>query len=304
MVQLSTPVPRLLEILDRTMTELDEAIRKKNLKTINSIFAKLRDFSDCLKDILPTDFTQENFQDFERHMHFIEHFIGKKDFEWIKRNFDDIKERDFPSIRTEIYNLIKIGKMSMKESTAWSNSVFIVHGKDRRSVKELQSMLKEFGLDPIVLYEQPSGSRTIIEKLEKYSNVGYVFVILTPDDRGGSFKKRSRLSGVNILEGMDFRARQNVILEFGYFIGKLGRERVCCLYKGKVELPSDMQGIAYVPFEESVQEARDMIIKELRAAGYKTKTKENGAKEGTEDQLKKIRDDIELLKRRGINEPR
>ena len=47
-----------------------------------------------------------------------------------------------------------------------------------------------------------------------------------------------------------------------------------------------------------------MLIKELRAAGYEIKTKEKRAKEGTEDELKKLRDDIELLKRRGINEPR
>ena len=59
-----------------------------------------------------------------------------------------------------------------------------------------------------------------------------------------------------------------MILEFGYFIGKLGRDRVCCLYKGDVELPSDMHGIVYIPFKDSVEEARDMIIKELREAGY------------------------------------
>jgi len=59
-----------------------------------------------------------------------------------------------------------------------------------------------------------------------------------------------------------------VILEFGYFIGLLGREKVCCLYKGNVELPSDMQGIVYVPFNESINEAKGMILKELSEAGY------------------------------------
>lgn len=287
---------KLLDILARTITDLDEAIRKKNLKTVNSVFVKLRDFSDCLKYILPTDFTKENFQNFERHMHFIEHYIAKKDFEWIKSNFDDIKERDFPSIRTEIYTLTEIGKMSMKESTPWSNSVFIVHGKNRKSLKELQSMLKEFGLDPIVLYEQPSGSRTIIEKLEKYSNVGYAFVILTPDDRGGSFKKRSRLSGVNILEGMAFSARQNVILECGYFIGRLGRDRVCCLYKGNVELPSDMHGIVYIRFEESIDEARDMIMKELKAAGYEIAPEQRKIEKEDLEGNKSLRKEVEELK--------
>ena len=64
------------------------------------------------------------------------------------------------------------------------------------------------------------------------------------------------------------RARQNVVLEFGYFMGLLGRDKVCCLYKGDIELPSDMHGIVYVPFKESVNEVSDKIIKELKAADY------------------------------------
>ena len=119
-------------------------------------------------------------------------------------------------------------------------------------------MLVGFALNPIVLHEKPSGSRTIVEKLEKYSDVGYVFVILTPDDVGSSFDALFTSP----------RARQNVVLEFGYFIGLLSRDRVCCLYKGEVELPSDMQGIVYIPFEESVNECRDKIASELKEAGY------------------------------------
>jgi len=69
------------------------------------------------------------------------------------------------------------------------------------------------------------------------------------------------------------RARQNVILEFGYFIGLLGRDKVCCLYKGDVELPSDMRGIVYIPFSKSVNRVREKIIKELQSAGYELLTK-------------------------------
>lgn len=72
------------------------------------------------------------------------------------------------------------------------------------------------------------------------------------------------------------RARQNVVLEFGYFIGKLGRGNVCCLYKGSIELPSDMNGICYVHFENSVNEVWETILKELRATGYETKPEELG----------------------------
>jgi predicted nucleotide-binding protein len=151
-----------------------------------------------------------------------------------------------------------------------SKNIFIVHGRDHVPMKELKTMLFEFGLNPIVLHEQPSGSRTIVEKLEKYSDVGYAFVILTPDD--------SALPDTLPIippfpPELPFkqRARQNVVLEFGYFIGLLGRDKVCCLHKGNVELPSDMHGIVYIPFEGSVEEIRPRIMKELKEVGYEIK---------------------------------
>jgi len=74
---------------------------------------------------------------------------------------------------------------------------------------------------------------------------------------------------------LEKRARQNVILEFGYFMGLLGRSRVCCLYMSNVELPSDMHGIAYIPFEYSLstRTVRKRIVRELKAAGYEIKMK-------------------------------
>jgi predicted nucleotide-binding protein len=172
--------------------------------------------------------------------------------------------------------------------------VFIVHGIDHEPVKELKGILLELGLNPIVLHEQPSGSRTIIEKLEKYSDVGFAFAILTPDDRGlqgsppGGFPsgvfpygipKSGAEFGTWLATSLKPRARQNVVLEFGYLIGKLGRDKVCCLYKGNVELPSDMQGIVYIQFIQSANECRDQIIAELKAAGYRLKSKQRVNKE-------------------------
>ncbi len=164
-----------------------------------------------------------------------------------------------------------------------SKKVFIAHGRDFGPVKDLKAMLIEFGLRPVVLAEQPSGSRTIIEKLEKYSkDVSYAFVILTPED--GLFNLATLLKIADESEAQPLSrkekddlflklfgdvtekvARQNVILEFGYFIGKLSRDHVCCLHKGDVKLPSDMHGIVYVPFRNSVKERRRDIIKELKA---------------------------------------
>ena len=160
-----------------------------------------------------------------------------------------------------------------------NKDIFMVHGQDHKSVKELKKLLQEIGLNPIVLHEQASGSRTIIEKLEKYSKVGYAFVILTPDDISGKMddflsaldgmvRGYTDLEDAFELGDIHYRARQNVILEFGYFIGKLGRDKVCCLLKGDVERPSDMHGIVYIPFKDSVEEVHDKIITELKAVGY------------------------------------
>lgn len=170
-----------------------------------------------------------------------------------------------------------------------NNRVFIVHGKDFKAINELKEILKALGLEPIVLHEQASGgSLTIAEKLDKYSNVGYAFVILTPDDIGCQIilengnalelthlltqKSESEIQSL-LLNKFKLRARQNVVLEFGYFAGKLGRNRVCCLLKGKVEKPSDMDGIVYISFAESVKETSDIIVKELIEAGYKINKK-------------------------------
>jgi predicted nucleotide-binding protein len=150
--------------------------------------------------------------------------------------------------------------------------IFISHGKDLKPLNELKAMLIDFGLNPVVLSEQPSAGKTVIEKLEAYSDVGYVFVILTPDDLGGFVEMGSKWSRPKrlrqFIKTAHTRPRQNVVLEFGYFVGKLGRSKVTCLLKKPVDMPSDMQGIVYLSFKESVQEIKEAIIKELKADGF------------------------------------
>jgi len=159
-----------------------------------------------------------------------------------------------------------------KKVSAPKKEIFISHGKDQKSLNELKEMLIEFGLTPVILSEQPSRGRTIIEKLEAYSDVGFVFVLLTPDDLGGFTEIGSKWSRPKrlraFLKTAHLRPRQNVILEFGYFVGKLGRDRVACLLKKPVEQPSDMQGIVYISFKESLKEIKTEILKELRSVGY------------------------------------
>lgn len=151
--------------------------------------------------------------------------------------------------------------------------VFLVHGRDTEPVKELKEILNEYGLRPIVLHEEASKGKTVVEKLEEYADkVGYVFVVLTPDDMGCSVsriaKYLKRHPDKKLLGSLKARPRQNVIFEFGYFAGKLGRNRVCYLKKGNPELPSDIEGIIYISFKKSVKECKHKIVKELNAAGY------------------------------------
>lgn len=96
-----------------------------------------------------------------------------------------------------------------------------------------------------------------MEKMEAYHDVGYAVVLLTPDDEGGRKGDAPKP-----------RARQNVVLELGYFMGRLGRNRVCALKKGDIEIPSDYSGIVYVALDES-SGWKLSLVRELEAAGYK-----------------------------------
>ena len=136
--------------------------------------------------------------------------------------------------------------------------VFLVHGHDEASKEAVSRFIEKLGFKAVVLHEQPNAGRTIIEKFEDYSNVGFAIVLLTPDDIGAARDKAT--------EGKP-RARQNVILELGYFIAKLGRERVCALYKEEVELPSDIYGLLYVSLD-TAGAWRLSLAKEMKHAGF------------------------------------
>ena len=125
-----------------------------------------------------------------------------------------------------------------------SPEVFVVHGHDESAKESVARFIERIGLKPVILHEQPNGGRTIIEKFETYSKgVVFAVVLLTPDDLACPASANPEVSQLKP------RARQNVIMELGYFVGKLGRTRVCALHKGNVELTSDLQGVLYVPMD-------------------------------------------------------
>ncbi len=190
---------------------------------------------------------------------------------------------------------------SMVKERPSNRKVFIVHGQDEKIKSEVEEFLISIDLEPIILHKQVSLGKTIIEKVEHYSDVGFAVIILTEDDFGGvlpsgqattndlflfnclinpkllegiSDKEREILKGqfIKWIEEISSllkpRARQNVIFEFGYFIAKLGRGRVAALCESDIERPSDIDGLLYTPLDQK-GEWKKKIAKEIDAAGIK-----------------------------------
>lgn len=135
--------------------------------------------------------------------------------------------------------------------------VFIVHGHDDLIKIKTARFVEKLGLEAIILHEQPSKGMTIIEKIEAYADVGFAIILYTPDDRGNALDAADKGT-------LNARARQNVVFEHGYLIAKLGRQRVVPLVSGKVEFPSDINGVVYV--DDSNWQIE--IAKEMKSAGY------------------------------------
>lgn len=140
-----------------------------------------------------------------------------------------------------------------------SRDVFIVHGHDNELKHTVARYLTSLQLNPIILHEQASAGRTIIEKFEEHSNACFAVVLLTPDDQGRIAKHDSVLP-------LNKRARQNVIFEWGFFLAKLGRRNVCGLVGNDLELPSDMNGVLSVPVYEG-SDWKIRLAQEMSAAG-------------------------------------
>lgn len=222
--------------------------------------------------------TQEAIDAFHRWYDAAVRFLGKH-FEKSDTSYKQILDIDaggngyvlhseFNRICSKVHLLmdkvISVGNANnvtiQKNSSSLSNKIFIVHGHDNEMKESVARLISSMGLEPIILSEQPDKGRTIIEKFEDEANVDFAIVLMSDnDDYGAEIGK----------EDTKPRARQNVILELGYFIGKLGRKNhVCVLKKDNVEVPSDILGIVYKQYDPSNDSWKFALGKELRAAGY------------------------------------
>jgi predicted nucleotide-binding protein len=147
-------------------------------------------------------------------------------------------------------------KEPINDSASVSREVFVVHGHEDGPREAVARFLEKMDFTPIILHEQANQGRTIIEKFEAHANVGFAIVLLTPDDVGGPREGAQQP-----------RARQNVVLELGYFIGKLGRGHVCAIKSGELEMPSDIIGVVWTPFDNGGA-WKAALAKELEAVGH------------------------------------
>lgn len=144
-------------------------------------------------------------------------------------------------------------------ASAETRRVFVVHGHDGGTRDSVARFLATIDLKPVILHERPNKGRTLITKFrEESADISFAVVLMTPDDQGAE-------TGAPATRP---RARQNVVFELGFFIGKLGPERVTALVRGDVDRPSDFDGVVYIDFDNA-DGWKQKLGKELEAAGFR-----------------------------------
>ena len=238
--------------------------------TFSNVKQKFSEWSDYNLELLKQSFNLPN-NEYWRSYNNAGNYIGimtinldsrpnpAKDLQDFKIKFDT-KIDNLTKLKNKIQLLksyIEEDKIEPKSKKDLNMSqVFIVHGHDELVKIEVARFIEKLGFEPIILHEQASSGKTVIEKIESYSNVGFGIVLYTPCDLGSKKGEEANLNP---------RARQNVIFEHGYLIGKIGRENVCALVKQNIEIPNDISGVVYISLGESW---KIDVAKELRNSGY------------------------------------
>lgn len=146
-------------------------------------------------------------------------------------------------------------KSKTQDSPIDYSKVFIVHGHNGEMKEATARLLEQQDIEGIILHEQPNRGRTIIEKFEEYSNVGAAIILFTKDDMGRAVEEKME----------NCRARQNVVFEAGFFMGKYSRDRVVLVAENGIEMPSDLAGVIYTNGNTWKYD----VCRELKAIGFK-----------------------------------
>lgn len=273
-----SPEPPPIEVRQFTRTDIDRAIaklRRRIEETTNIDPEKVR-YDDAKIDAVESNIREtvrevfgSNSPEFNDHGH---HRIWHGGYNYL----DSVGQRQakftagVPQTVTMLEGLISRLKEKQEELQSdqpatiqgaaqhtGTRRIFVVHGHDDAAKEAVARFLSKLNLEPIILHEKANQGRTIIEKFEGHADVDFAVILLTPDDRGHPSDSPEKARP---------RARQNVIFELGYFVGRLGRSRVCALHKGNVEILSDYEGVIYVSMDDP-QEWRLLLAREIKAAG-------------------------------------
>lgn len=218
--------------------------------------ASVDSIRECLKDYI-NFYEAEDFGEGDKGF-LLCSAIDKKLFRDLKKakiEDDEIRNSIKPIVLERTVGRV-VKEEEPKRAIKEKRRVFIVHGRDRLPALELKVLIEDkYPLKAILLEKEAHGGRTLLEKLEDCSDVDYAFITLTPDDVGA-------LKGEPLRE----RGRQNVIFEWGLFLGRIKRKNMCILIKGDIEIPSDLRGIGHYKFRDSIEECFLGIDTELRKA--------------------------------------
>lgn len=232
-------------------TERDHYIDEKALEQLRADYHQWRDYNI---EILRQAFTNNGGEYLEKYQS-----CGRLAIYSTKNKADQMKEFITDEIN-ELRSMIKRAELLdvtndiQEYNQSDVDKVFVVYGHDREMKLEVENFLRsKLKVDVVALDEQPNGGRTIIEKFEQCSKEStFAVVLMSPDDDAE-------------VDGQIFkRARQNVVLELGYFMAKLGRNKVCVLVRGNVEKPSDISGVLYLSYDG---EWKFDLLAEMKNAG-------------------------------------
>lgn len=163
---------------------------------------------------------------------------------------------------------LNFGKKNPTNTEVLTNEIFIVHGHSEEMKQVVARTVTRLGLKPIILHEQANGGKTIIDKFESNAqNIRFAIILLSADDKAASVKDLDGVDDSELRNRLEKRARQNVVFEMGYFVGKLGRSSMFFLLQEGVSKPGDLDGIVYTVYDVSGA-WKFQLVKELKCAGY------------------------------------
>lgn len=264
--------PKLRERIEKGVELKKQQVNTTDeLEAVKKLYSKWNDYNcELLKRLFTTEEPAKEYSRYAGAMviNMSEPSFGKKVRDFHEKIDEKIHRIDSIIERLELIPLSskQLSITPETKTNVLSKKVFVVHGRDEAAKTSLEIFLGEIGLEPIVLHRQADEGLTIIEKFEKHSDVSYAFILLTPDEIAYLAPEDAKPDAERNKEN---RARPNVIFEFGFFVGKLGRSKVCCLYTGDVSLPSDVSGMIYKKYNQNIDEVAYSIIKDLKASGFK-----------------------------------